>query len=217
MAWRSELPEVNKLGELTGFLRPARDGRLQSDYEAASLIVAQSVAIRGVASAWILASLSGAGLLLNETGSLEPESGLGAAVASLLSLVLAAGAAGLLLLWALDRRFNYRLLDSAFVLGLALEKAHPTLLAPVSRLMAEATHSGVVHWFYLAPAGGFVVAAWWSAISGGAVNPGGLAVLVVTLAFASAFISTLGKQPLHDVIEHRNKLEGPSKGDSCDG
>jgi|GEM_PF-7099774 len=197
------------------------------DVQTAALIVAQhdalqrgvqhlgnqSVAIRGVASAWILGSLSAVGLLLKETETLGAGAVVESKVAVLLAIVLLAGAGGLLLLWGLDRRFNYRLLDSVFVVAIALERAYPRLLVPSGRLMARSTHSRIVHLFYLCPAWGFTIAGLAMTRHGhekgaaGLLLAGSIAIsVVVFLSIAIVTVLAWGSATIDDVVRKWRSL-----------
>ena len=138
-----------------------------------------------------------------------------------ISLAFSVGTYGLILLWSLDRRFNYRLLDSAFVLGAALEAAHPSLLAPVSRLMKEATHSRLVHFFYLGPSFLFTAAGLYAAVQSGWDSLAICGLLVaVPWWVSSTKTAAFGEETIDGVITEWNSLNNrlaPAKSVAADG
>ena len=115
------------------------------------------VGIRGLASAWILATCAGIStLLLKET----PESTWLLPAPVLIAIMCFMATVGLALLWVLDQFIYQKLLGSVFLVGLRMEQLNPSL-PPTRALMVHAFDrqgaSPILQGFYLIPAALFAV------------------------------------------------------------
>src|SRR5437867_11999155 len=116
------------------------------------------VAMRGLASGWIVGAFGAMGWLLQAAaaeGLLLPRILLLFAIALMATL-------GLSLLWILDQMVYHRLLDSVFLVGLKMEYDHRELPSIRAMMMASAEGTGMSTWisvYYWVPISGYVLIA----------------------------------------------------------
>ena len=149
---------------------------------------------RRIASIWMLAVFSGAGLVLTAGETLE------VARFVLLGLNFLAGTVGILILWSIDLLVYHRLLDAHFVEGMIMERRY-TWLPPIRHNMARSQRSanilrGVLN-FYRVPATLFLFASilsvyeWYSERLNLEYNVGGFVLPTWCLALLCAFLSCI--------------------------
>jgi hypothetical protein len=109
-----------------------------------------SAGIRGLASAWLLASLGAIGWLLSsynhETWPLP--------LGFLIIVVTTLGCIGMITLWVMDQLVFHRLLTSVFIVGLKIEKDDKEIPPIRSMMMKTQEGIGTHRWerfFYLSP------------------------------------------------------------------
>jgi hypothetical protein len=106
--------------------------------------------IRGLASAWLLASLGSIGWIFNAyNAEIWP-----LPMGFLLIVVITLGSIGITTLWVMDQLVFFRLLNSVFLVGLKMEKDDQELPPIHSIMMKTQEGKGTHRWerfFYLAP------------------------------------------------------------------
>jgi hypothetical protein len=112
--------------------------------------------IRGLASAWLLASLGAIGWLLS---TYDPETW-PLPMGFLIVVVATLGCIGITTLWVMDQLVFYRLLNSVFLVGLKIEK-DDNEIPPIRSIMMKAQEGlGTHRWerfFYMTPVSIFVL------------------------------------------------------------
>jgi len=106
--------------------------------------------IRGLTSAWLLASLGAIGWLFS---SFNHETWL-LPLGFLIVVVTTLGCIGLITLWVMDQLVFHRLLSSVFLVGLKIEKDDPEIPPIRSMMMKTQEGFGTHRWervFYLTP------------------------------------------------------------------
>jgi len=106
--------------------------------------------IRGLASAWLLASLGSIGWIFNAYDAATWPLPMG----FLLIVVITLGSIGITTLWVMDQLVFFRLLNSVFLVGLKMEKDDHELPPIHSIMMKTQEGKGTHRWerfFYLAP------------------------------------------------------------------
>ncbi len=108
-----------------------------------------SAGIRGLSSAWLLASLGAIGWLLSSYRETWP-----LPVGFLIVVVATLGCIGLITLWVMDQLVFHRLLNSVFLVGLKIEKDDKEIPPIRSMMMKTQEGLGTHRWesvFYLTP------------------------------------------------------------------
>jgi len=106
--------------------------------------------VRGLASAWLLASLGSIGWIFNAYNAATWPLPMG----FLIIVVITLGSIGITTLWVMDQLVFFRLLNSVFLVGLKMEKDDKEL-PPIRSIMMKAQEGmGTHRWerfFYLTP------------------------------------------------------------------
>jgi hypothetical protein len=112
--------------------------------------------VRGLASAWLLGTFAASAVILRRPAEEDPW----LPGAWLVVIICVMGATGLALLWLIDQLVYHRLLNSAFVLCLKMERVDDRL-PPLRHLMKLASGDigmeSLLRRFYTVPIGGLMV------------------------------------------------------------